>query len=138
MDLTADMNLKIPFEVSIRVTLTLEAEQPVTTQCSGRTGPPCPSYVIVRGCENLPVTVGSQILPPSARLTLHKIERQVFQPQQWVPLLDLPSGEGLVLLVALAASSRSYQFWEGCVHLYSPHDQPFPGVLLSTGTEDYL
>ena len=75
---------------------------------------------------------------PSARLRLHKIESQVFQPLEWVPLLDMPSGRGLVLLVALAASSSSYQFWEGCVHMYSPYKQPFPGTLLSTGMEDYF
>ena len=67
-------------------------------------------------------------LPPTARLQLHKIDDKIFQPQEYVPLLDLPSGRGLVYLVALAASSSSYQFWEGCIHLYTPHDEPFPGA----------
>ena len=124
--------MKIPFGVSVRVTI-------------AKNGPPgpygwrqAPSFVIVRGCENLPVTVGSQTLPPTARLRLHKIEEQVFQPLDWVPLLDQPQGRGLVLLVALAASSASYQFWEGCVHMYSPHNQPFPGTLLATGVHARL
>ena len=91
-----------------------------------------PSFVIVRGCENLPVMVGAYTLPKSARLRLHKIEGRVFQPLEWVPLLDMPSGRGLVFLVALAASSSSYQFWEGCVHLYSPYNQPFPGTVRRT------
>lgn len=126
------VNLKIPFGVSVRVTVTKD-------------GPPgpygwkqAPSFVIVRGCENLPVMVGAQTLPPSARLRLHKIEGRVFQPLDWVPLLDIPTGQGLVLLVALAAKSSSYKFWEGCMHMYSPYAQPFPGTLLSTGTEDYF
>ncbi len=122
------VNLKVPFGMSVRVTVAK----------NGPAGPfgwrQDPSFVIVRGCENLPVTVGAQTLPPSARLRLHKIEGRVFQPLDWVPLLDLPQGRGLVLLVTLAASSLSYQFWEGCVHMYSPHDQPFPGTLLATGT----
>jgi hypothetical protein len=126
------VNLKIPFGVSVRVTLTKD----------GLAGPygwkQDPSFVIVRGCENLPVMVGAQTLPPTTRLRLHKIDGKIFEPLEWVPLLDLPSGRGLVLLVALAASSSSYQFWEGCVHMYSPYAQPFPGTLLATGTEDYV
>ena len=104
------MNLKIPFGVSVRVTLTKDGPPgpygwkqvrlyidlrpffdwfatvlrliwSVLTQD--------PSFVIVRGCENLPVMVGAQMLPPSARLRLHKIEGRVFQPLDWVPLLDM-------------------------------------------------
>lgn len=127
------VNLKIPFGVSVRVTI---------AKHSNAAGPygwrQDPSFVIVRGCENLPVMVGAHTLPPSARLRLHKIEAHLFQPLDWVPLLDIPSGRGLVLLVALAASSTSYQFWEGCFHMYTPYNQPFPGTLLATGTEDYF
>jgi hypothetical protein len=58
------VNLKIPFGVSVRVTLTK----------GGLPGPygwkQDPSFVIVRGCENLPVMVGAQKLPSSARLRL--------------------------------------------------------------------
>ena len=53
-------------------------------------------------------------------------------------LVDLKAGRGLVYLVALAAQSASYDFWEGCVHLHTPHAQPFPGTVLSTGMEDYF
>jgi hypothetical protein len=38
----------------------------------------------------------------------------------------MPSGRGLVLLVALAASSSSYQFWEGCVHMYHLCHMTYP------------
>ena len=44
----------------------------------------------------------------------------------------------VVLLVALAAKSSMYNLWEGCVHMYTPYAQPFPGTLLATGTEDYF
>ena len=99
---------------------------------------PVPLGVEFEGSENLPVQVGTQTLPAAARLRLHKIESRVFQPLEFVPLLDLPTGRGLVYLVTLAAHSTDYGFWEGCVHMRTPHDQPFPGTLLSTGTEDYF
>ena len=38
----------------------------------------------------------------SARLTLHKIERVGYQPLEWVPLIDLPDGDGLVYMTTLA------------------------------------
>ena len=56
-------NLKIPFGSSVRVTLALRAPRPAT------------AFVILRGCENLPVSVGALPLPTSARLRLHKIEQ---------------------------------------------------------------
>ena len=40
-------------------------------------------YVIVRGCENLPITVGALTLPTTSKLTLHRIESQTFAPLDW-------------------------------------------------------
>ena len=126
------VNLKIPFGRTIKVTVALDGVRQVPSPGHN------PAFIIVRGCENLPVQVGTQTLPAAARLRLHKIESRVFQPLEFVPLLDLPTGRGLVYLVTLAAHSTDYGFWEGCVHMRTPHDQPFPGTLLSTGTEDYF
>ena len=39
----------------------------------------------------------------------------------------LPNEYGVVCIVPQA-----------CYHLHTPHDAPFPGVVLSTGTEDYF
>ena len=50
--------------------------------------------------------------------------------------MDVPSGDGLVYQTALAVESKNKNFLEGCYHLYTPHDQAFPGTVLSTGTED--
>ena len=59
-------------------------------------GTPDSCYVIVRGCENLPITVGAVTLPTTAKLTLHTIEEKLYKPLEWVPIVDLPTGDGLV------------------------------------------
>lgn len=66
------VNHKIPFGASVRVTVTLPAGE---AMC----------YVIIRGCENLPVAIGTFLLPASARLKLHKLESVVYQPLQAYP-----------------------------------------------------
>ena len=95
-------------------------------------------YMILRGCENIPIVVADMTLPRTARLALHKIENKRYQPLEWVPIVDLAEGTGLVYQTALAVESGNLNFLEGCYHLYSPHNQPFPGTVLSTGTEDFF
>jgi hypothetical protein len=127
-----NLNYRIPFQRSARVTVQLTAG-------AANTDPAGTCYLIVRGAENLPIRVGDLELPgSSARLTLHKIESRVFQPLAWVPLLDLPSQDGLIFQTTLAVESDNLNFLEACYHLYTPHDQAFPGTVLSTGTEDYF
>ena len=41
-------------------------------------------------------------------------------------------------MTALAVESANKNFLEACYHLFTPHDQAFPGTVLSTGTEDYF
>ena len=137
-------------------------------------------------------------LPTTAKLTLHTIEEKLYQPLEWVPIVDLPTGDGLVspfsptrvwsasqppsptaapvprapltlpvsgvssrwlccrpsplpagltfedgrlpqvYMTALAVESANKNFLEACYHLFTPHDQAFPGTVLSTGTEDYF
>jgi hypothetical protein len=118
------VNIKIPFGNSVNVTIQAPSG-------AGRGN----GFVILRGCENVPVHVGDVLLPPQARLQLHRIEAKTFQPLEFVPIVDVPSGQGLVLMTAIAANSSSNNFWEGCYHLYTPHKQLFPGTVLSTGME---
>lgn len=68
----------------------------------------------------------------------HRIAPRVFQPLELVPIVDLPSGDGLIYMTAVAANSTDSTYWEGCYHLYTPHDQAFPGTVLSTGMEDFF
>eukprot|EP00936_MAST-01D_sp_MAST-1D-sp1_P002659 g2659.t1 len=117
------VNIKVPFGRSIRITVTGAIKN---------------GFVIVRGCENLPIEVGALTLPAAARLVLQKIERRTFDSLDFVPIVDLPQGDGLVYMTAIAASSTSPNFWEGCYHLHTPYAQPFPGTVLSTGMEDFF
>ena len=122
------INYKIPFGTSVRVTLALPGA-----------GASCQAFVIVRGVENLPVTIGPSLeLPPTARLQLQKIENEVFQPLDYVTIADVPDGDGLLFMHAISASSSTNNFWEGCYRLYTPHNESFPGTVLSTGMEDYF
>ncbi len=118
---------RVPFQKSIRVT----GKLPPTS------GDNKLIWTIVRGTENLPTSFDGFQLPPTARLTLHKIENQTFAPLAWVPVVDIPSGHGLLLSHTLAVTSGNLNFLEGCYHAYPQYDQPFPGVIVSTGTEDY-
>ena len=76
-------------------------------------------------------------MPPTARVLLQKIENQMYDPLAWVRVADVSSGEGLLLSHALAVTSGNLNFLEGCYHAYPDRNQSFPGVIASTGTEDY-
>ncbi len=119
---------RVPFQKSIRVTGKL-----APTSSDNKV-----IWVIVRGTENLPTSFNGFQLPPNARLTLHKIENQPYDRLAWVPVVDIPTGHGLLLFHTLAVTSGDLNFLEGCYHAYPQHDLPFPGVIVSTGTEDYF
>ena len=90
------VNIKIPFGKSVKVTI-----QAPGTHSLGQ------GFVILRGAENVPVEVGTVLLPPQARLQLHKIEERTFQPLDFVPIVDIASGQGLVSQCAIAIMSMS-------------------------------
>ncbi len=119
---------RVPFQKSIRVTGQLPAG--ITDRKN--------FCVIVRGTENLPTSFNGFQLPTNARLTLHKIENRTYDPFAWVRVVDIPTGQGLLLSHTLAVQSGNLQFLEGCYHAYPEYDQVFPGVIISTGTEDYF
>ena len=95
-------------------------------------------WIIVRGTENLPTSFLGFPLPSNARLTLHKIENQAYDPLAWVRLVDIPHGRGLLFSHTLAVGSGNLNFLEGCYHAYTDYKQDFPGLIVSTGTEDYF
>jgi hypothetical protein len=119
---------RIPFQKSIRVTGKLPANS-TNKQAI---------WIIVRGTENLRTSFQGFELPSTARLILQKIENQTYAPLAWVRVADVPGGEGLLLSHALAVNSGNKNFLEGCYHAYPDRNQPFPGVIVSTGTEDYF
>lgn len=95
-------------------------------------------WTIVRGTENLPTSFYGFQLPSTARLTLHKTENKTMNPFEWLRVVDLPTGQGFLLSHTLAVQSGNLEFLEGCYHAYPEYDQAFPGVIISTGTEDYF
>ena len=124
-------DVRVPFGKKIRVTTQL----PPVPGHPEITAVRC--FIQVRGVENLPLSIGGVAMPPTARLHLQKIDGRVYPPLSWVNLLDVPTGRGAVLANTLAFESASQNTLEGCIHAYSPHSTPFPGIIVATGTEDY-
>ncbi|CAF1029297.1 unnamed protein product [Rotaria sordida] len=100
-------NFRVPFQKSIRIT----GKLPLTKTNRKMI------WIILRGTENLPTNFHGFQLPWNARLILHKIENQTYNPLSWVPLVDISSGQGLLFSHTLAVIS---------------------GLIVSTGTEDYF
>jgi hypothetical protein len=119
---------RVPFYKNLVVTYQSGAGQPDTTV-----------WVLVKGVENLAIDVGGVAVPTAggaARLVLQQINATV-APLQFVNVVDVPTGyDGVVLGFTLAVSSGNLNCLEGCFHLFTPPTAPWPGLLLSTGTED--
>jgi len=98
-------------------------------------------YVIVRGATNLPldnIINGVSIPGSSARLNQF-VTDATYQPLDWIPIVDVPQGiQGAHFMHSLSIHSGNLNFLEGCYHMYTGEVQEFPGILLSTGTEDYF
>jgi len=117
-------NFRIPFQKQIRI----------TWQASETYGG---MYIIVRGAPNLPIVIGDFTVPSSSKLILHN-QKVTLQPLQYFDVVYVPSGNGLHFFHTLAVQSDNLNFLEGCYHQYAPPNQPYPGTVLSTGTEDYF
>jgi len=122
------LNFQIPFYKSVRVT----SWRPL-----GAIG----YYYIIRGVvqqPKVPIRIGNFELPQGARLRLIETKPREFPAYTYIPLVDLPTGSGLFFMHTLIVKSVDENFLEGCYHAYTPHNQTFPGTLLSTGTEDFF
>jgi len=92
---------KIPFGKSIRITAQRAKDSPDGA----------PFWWILRGTENLPVTLAGLRLPDSARLKLHKLENHVAKPLEEFALCDV-KGVGALYQVTIAAEgSRKGDDW---------------------------
>ena len=122
-------NFRVPFHQNIRI----------TGQLAPSTGERGTLWTIFRGSENLPITVGNYPLPPSARLIQSRILNVTYQPLDFVNLVSVPEKHSGVLWAHfLTAESTNENFMEGCYHAYTPSSATFPGLTVSTGTEDYF
>lgn len=122
----------IPFGSRIRVTAQLG--EGVKTDA--------PFWWILRGVENLPVTLGGIRLPDEARLHLVRLENKAAKPLEEFDLCAL-RGAGAVYLVTMAARGeqksgdwKDLSFMEGCVRAYL--DGSSKPLMLSSGLEDYF
>eukprot|EP00823_Brevimastigomonas_motovehiculus_P001068 TRINITY_DN115_c0_g1_i1.p1 TRINITY_DN115_c0_g1~~TRINITY_DN115_c0_g1_i1.p1 ORF type:complete len:426 (+),score=73.37 TRINITY_DN115_c0_g1_i1:173-1450(+) len=117
------LNFRVPFYKSIVVT---------SQHTSDNQG----YYMIVRGSLDLPISIGGIHLPFGAKMKLLHVKGD-FQPLDWVPMADIPSGKGLLFMSTLSVTSGNMNFLEGCFHMYTGTQKDWPGVVLSSGTEDY-
>jgi len=118
-------NFRIPFK-SIRITFQLETGEPEGAIWS-----------IVRGLENYQFTIGSIPLPSSARLKLISHKNISLKVLEFVDLVNIPKGSGMLFLTMMQVESTNLAFMEGCFHYYNEKYVEYPGMLLSTGMEDY-
>jgi len=128
---------KVLFQKSIRVTArTLGAGPQVV-------------YIVVRGHEVAKTAAAAAglalpsgfVVPPNAKLQLHRLDNITYQPLEMVPLVTLAEGyAGLVYLTTLATQTvpAGNNYVEGCWHLFTEASTPWPGVVLGTGIEDYF
>jgi hypothetical protein len=125
---------RIPFGTQVRVT----AQR-------APTAPDAPEFWwIIRGTENLPVTIGGVTLPANARLKLYKLENKVAEPLEEFDLCDV-TGQGALYQVTMAAKSLrkteknpwlDWGYMEACVRAYvGGSKEP---LMLSSGLEDYF
>jgi hypothetical protein len=123
---------RIPFGAGVRVTAQRDKDSPDGA----------PFWWIVRGTENLPLTLGGVRLPDGARLKLHRLENHVAQRLEEFSLCDV-QGAGALYQVTIAAKTnrvtggwKDLSFLEACMRAYfDGADEP---VLLSSGLEDYF
>jgi len=123
---------QIPFGKDIRVTAQRDAKSPDDA----------PFWWIVRGTENLPVTLAGVRLPDAARLKLYKLENHVAQPLEEFDLCQV-AGSGALYEVTMAAEGlrktgdwQKYSYLEAIMRAYlNGEKEP---TSLSSGLEDYF
>ncbi len=123
---------RIPFGRSVRVTAQRAADAEDNPLF----------WWIIRGTENLPVTLAGVRLPDSARLRLHRLEDHEAQPLEEFALCDV-RGSGALYQVTMAAKAlrhsgswKDLSYMEACMRAYID-GAPEP-LFLSSGLEDYF
>jgi len=120
-------NIKIPFQKNIRVTW---------QSANGTENDNI--FIIVRGDPNIPIDIGGVVIPQNARMHLISQSKRV-KPLGYLNIVNIDqSRSGLFFFITMAVVTRDIYAMEGCIRFFSPPNQPFPGTLLSTGTEDYF
>ncbi len=125
---------RIPFGTSIRVTAQRAPTAPVAPDF----------WWIIRGTENLPVTLGGVKLPDAVRLKLYKRDDYTAKPLEEFSLCDV-KGSGALYQVTMAAKGlrkrekdqwKDLSYMEACMRAYI--GQAKEPLMLSSGLEDYF
>jgi len=123
---------KIPFGKSIRITAQRAKDSPDSA----------PFWWIIRGTENLPVTLAGVRLPETARLKLHKLENHVAKPLEEFALCDVKGAGALYQVMIAAEGLRKGTDWTSLSFLESIMRAYLNGATepteLSSGLEDYF
>lgn len=123
---------RIPFGTHVKVTAQLAPEAPDKPLF----------WWIIRGTENLPVSLGGVELPENARLKLHRLENHVAEPLEEFTMCDVKGAGALYQVTMEAKGLRKTNHWkdlsymESCIRAYVNHGNDM--VYLSSGLEDYF
>ena len=109
----------VPFQASVRVTLTV--------------GEPLTTWYMCRGVENGPLVAAGVPLPPTARLMTTRTQATVAEGTL-VTWASVAGRAGLLRQLHLLANSSNYHYQEGCVSAVIDG----VGLWLSSGLEDYF
>jgi len=128
-------NFRIPFHKSIRITGRCDAEFS-GNKCAATV------WVIVRGSEDLVTNFNGFILPPTAIMIQQTIRNANHSSLDWINIVDIPpshpQSSGFLFSHTLSVAGQHAFFLEGCYHAFTPYSVEFPGMIVSTGTEDYF
>jgi hypothetical protein len=125
---------RIPFGKEIKVTAQLSPDSPDHPLF----------WWILRGTENLPVTLGGVQLPDNARLKLHKLENREYDPMTEFDMCNVEDKGALFLVTIAAKGLRTHEeydwtdmsYMEACVRSYINGGKDT--LKLSSGLEDYF
>lgn len=120
--------LRAPFQKSVLVTF------------QNTHGGSCFFFGTARGSEGLVLDgiLPGITLPPTARLHLQVHAPTTYDPLAYMPLANIPAGSnGALIATMLWWNSSSPNTIEGCVRAFTPANATWPGLLISTGWEDY-
>ena len=123
---------RIPFGHSIRVTAELAPDADDNPMF----------WWIIRGTENLPVTLGGVTLPENTRMKLYTLEDYSARPLEEFSMCDV-TGAGALYQVTMQAKGekqsgdwKDLSYMEACIRAYmGPGSKP---TFLSSGLEDYF
>jgi hypothetical protein len=84
------------------------------------------------GIDGVSPQLGVVPLPPNARLHVDT-GSIVMQPLDYLALVNVSSGSGLIAGVSISFVAPNENTLEGCTHLYVTSTTPYPGMLHATG-----